>query len=105
MVRGLAAGLLELAVWVTHLPAADVSAWLLIGAIVVAAVWPRLRATIGAERGRFWGLTLAYIGMLNGGEPLSSALNYGFVGAGALLFVISLAMIFKYGGNRYDVYF
>ena len=66
LVRGLAAGLFEFAVWVTNLPAADVSAWLVIGAIVMAAVWPRLRVTIGAERGRAWILVLVYIGVVYG---------------------------------------
>lgn len=64
LVVGLAAGLFELAVWVTHLPAADVSAWLLIGAIMVAAAWPRLTATLGVDRCRVWGITLAYIGIV-----------------------------------------
>jgi len=64
LVVGLAAGLFELAVWVTHLPAADVSAWLLIGAIVVAAAWPRLSAALGVDRCRVWGITLAYIGIV-----------------------------------------
>ena len=62
--RGLIVGLFELAVLATSLPVADVSAWLLIGAIIAAAVWPRVRAALGLRRCRLWGLTLAYIGVV-----------------------------------------
>ena len=64
LVGGLGLGLLELCLWVSGWPAADVSAWLLIGAIVLAAVWPRLRGTIGAERCRAWGLGLVYVAIV-----------------------------------------
>jgi len=63
---GLVHGLLELGVWLSQLPAADLSAWLLIGAIIAAALWPRIRAAIGFEHCRAWGLVLAYIALVYG---------------------------------------
>lgn len=64
LATGLGQGVLELVVWLAHLPAADVSAWLLIGAIILAALWPPVSAAIGVERCRAWGLTLAYIAVV-----------------------------------------
>ncbi len=59
------------------------------------------RAVISAVLFLLVGLT--YIGMRSG--ELSEGANYGFLGACAILLIITLAMTFKYESNRYDVYF
>ena len=48
---------------------------------------------------------IVHIAMLNGEEAISNGLNYTLLGTIVVLFIISLAMIFKYEGNRYEVYF
>ena len=40
-----------------------------------------------------------------GNEPPSSGVNYGFLGAGSILFIVMVAMAAKYESSRYEVYF
>jgi len=46
-----------------------------------------------------------YITKSNAGEVLSDGMNYGMLGAVAILFIVSIAFTVKYETNRYDVYF
>ena len=48
-----------------------------------------------------------WIGMLvsAGSEPVAAGVHYGFLGFGAILFIVMVAMAFKYESNRYEIYF
>ena len=48
---------------------------------------------------------IAYVTLLSGTKELAPPVNYGLLGAMVVFFIISLAMVFKYEGNRYEVYF
>lgn len=72
LTRGLGLGLLDLYAWVARVPAADLSAWALIVAILGAAVWPQVQR-IGEDRCRAWGVAVAYIALVYATVPLVPA--------------------------------
>jgi len=72
LTRGLGLGLLDLYVWVARVPAADLSAWALIAAILGAAVWPQVQK-IGEDRCRTWGAALAYASFVYATVPVFPA--------------------------------
>jgi len=72
LVRGLGLGLLDLYVWVARVPAADLSAWALIAAIVGAALWPQVQR-LGEDRCRNWGAAFAYIALVYATVPVFPA--------------------------------
>lgn len=69
LARGLGLGLLDLYIWVSGVPPADLSAWVLMAAIVAAAAWPKVRK-IGVHRCRAWGLALAFIALVYSTIPV-----------------------------------
>ncbi len=69
LVRGLGLGLIDLYLWVAQIPAAELSAYALLLAILVALAWPQL-LRLGVERSRAWGLALLYIAFVYSTIPL-----------------------------------
>jgi arylsulfatase A-like enzyme len=68
LARGLGLGLLDLYIWVSGVPPADLSAWVLLAAIVAAAIWPQVRK-IGPDRCGRWGVALAFIALVYSTVP------------------------------------
>ncbi|MSR82318.1 MAG: DUF4976 domain-containing protein [Candidatus Latescibacteria bacterium] len=69
LVKGLGLGLVDLYLWVAQAPPAELSAYVLLLAIVAALAWPRL-LRFGVERSRAWGQALLYIAFVYSTIPL-----------------------------------
>jgi arylsulfatase A-like enzyme len=69
LVRGLGLSLVDLYLWVAQVPPAELSAYALLLALVLALVWPWL-LRLGLARSRTWGLAWGYIAFVYSTIPL-----------------------------------
>jgi choline-sulfatase len=107
LARGLVLGSVDLALWLSGIPAADVTAWALLFAIAAALIWPRLQV-FGEDRVRAWGIALAYVVFVYATVPVFPTLwtrlqgHAGAKGAAHLGTVIvgGLALLLAYHALR-----
>ena len=111
LIWGLGRGLVDLYLWVATAPAADISAYILLLAIIGVAFWPLIQRW-GIARCKAWGLVLLYIAFVYSTIPLmpqiwkilqehtQGAIRYLGIGVIGVVALVLLVQVWRSVGTR-----